>query len=156
MVPSYLIALLVVASLLLVAGFAYYFMVHTKKPSDGSIGGSPIVSLAVTHPTRDYGRVICPTGFNTNYVAGYAGEAQCDQTKGCNMCIGKGIPKDYTAPDGTVKPWPGRNWTFPSGQPSTYSKPSCGGADSGAIMHSYTGEFGDFLVTPLPGTGCSI
>lgn len=113
MVPSYLIALLVVASLLLLSGFSYYFMVHQKKTAvggsvgGGSVGGGGSATVDPTcniQPTYTNGRVRCPPGFTTNYNASVSMAAACFASGiPCNRCIGTSYPQTWLEEDPNLK-----------------------------------------------------
>lgn len=103
--------------------------------------------LAATDASRDFGRIICPSGWNTDYNHGVNVAADCQQGKQCNMCIGTGYPTTYTSLTGESKKWPVRPWTTDT---AGKTRPSCNATD-GATM-GYSG--GTYITTGLPSTGC--
>jgi len=119
----------------------------------GAADAGAAATQSLVQKSRDFGPIVCPTGWTTKYNHAVNVAADCQQGKECNMCIGegKGYPELYNVPiTGLVKTWPLRSWKVPSADTSGYQRPSCS-KDDGLTM-GYQG--GIYITTPLPMYGC--
>lgn len=78
-------------------------------------------------PTKAYGQVICPVGFDTKYNYGVNVAAACStEAAPCDRCIGKAYPDTWLKEDPTIK------WDHPI---------AIGPVDSGNRVMSYSGTY---------------
>ena len=174
-----LMAIVLVVLLVLAAGY-YLLVLKPRKMAAAAVlaaaeaervrqaervaDGRCAVSGQNIQPTRDFGNVVCPDGWSTEYNYSINVAADCKTAPGtteaakdangnplpCNYCIGPGYPGEFSCKDGTKKPWPARPWSTAQGANAAEgSGPLC----SGGTTMGYAGS--GYVTNSIPVEDCS-